>query len=76
MSDDDGNGGGVLYLHCWGGRGRAGMVAAATLARLYGLSAEEALERVDRALKTREPQGRAPQTDEQVEFVRQFVREL
>ena len=71
---DGGNG--VVYLHCWGGRGRAGMVAAAALARLYGVSAEEALERVDRALKTREPEGRAPQTDEQIEFVRQFVREL
>ena len=70
------SGGGVLYLHCWGGRGRAGMVAAATLARLYGIPADEALERVDRALKTREPGGRAPQTDEQVEFVRQFIREL
>lgn len=71
---DEGDGG-VLYLHCWGGRGRAGMVAAAALARLYGISAEEALARVDKALKTREPEGRAPQTDEQVEFVRRFARE-
>ena len=69
------DGGGAVYLHCWGGRGRAGMVAAAALARLYGVPAEEALARVDRALKTREPEGRAPQTDEQVEFVRQFAGE-
>lgn len=77
LKDNGGNGnGGAVYIHCWGGRGRAGMVAAAALARIYGVSAEEALERVDRALKTREPEGRAPQTDEQIEFVRQFVREL
>lgn len=80
LKDNGGSGNGgngsVVYLHCWGGRGRAGMVAAAALARLYGVSADEALERVDRALKTREPEGRAPQTDEQIEFVRQFVREL
>lgn len=75
-AEKPGGGGGVVYLHCWGGRGRAGMVAAAALAKLYGVSAEEALERVDRALKTREPEGRAPQTDGQVEFVRQFVRDL
>jgi len=74
--NSEGGGGGVVYLHCWGGRGRAGMVAAATLARLYDLPADEVLARVDRALKTREPEGRAPQTDEQIEFVRQFVREL
>ena len=75
-AENPGGGGGVVYLHCWGGRGRAGMVAAAALAKIYGVSAEEALERVDRALKTREPEGRAPQTAVQVEFVRQFVRDL
>lgn len=65
-----------VYLHCWGGRGRAGMVAAATLGMLYGLSAEEALARVDSGLKTREPEGRAPQTEGQVEFVRRLISEL
>jgi protein-tyrosine phosphatase len=40
-------GGHQLYIHCWGGRGRAGTVGAALLSKLYpGLSAEEALEHV------------------------------
>lgn len=43
----------VIYLHCWGGRGRAGTVGATLLARMYGLGAEEALERVQRAYSTR-----------------------
>lgn len=43
----------VLYVHCWGGRGRAGTVGACLLAQLYGLDAEQALARVQRAYNTR-----------------------
>jgi hypothetical protein len=42
-----------LYIHCWGGRGRAGTVGACLLGYAYGLSAQEALERVQRAFDTR-----------------------
>ena len=36
-----------LYVHCWGGRGRTGLIAACLLGALYGdMDAEEALERV------------------------------
>ena len=47
----------VVYLHCWGGRGRAGTLGALTLAELYGIGAAEALARTDAAIKTREPGG-------------------
>jgi hypothetical protein len=70
----------VLYLHCWGGRGRAGVAGAALLAELHALGQEEALERVARAFATRrdvdEETGErytSPQTEEQREFVRTFV---
>ena len=43
----------VLYVHCWGGRGRAGTVGACLLASLYGIDAEQALARVQRAYDTR-----------------------
>jgi len=33
-----------VYIHCLGGHGRTGLVAAALLARVYGLGAAEALE--------------------------------
>ncbi len=46
-----------VYLHCWGGRGRAGTVGACALADLYGLSADDALARVQRAFDTRGDDG-------------------
>ncbi|KAG2430152.1 hypothetical protein HXX76_010251 [Chlamydomonas incerta] len=66
-----------LYVHCWGGRGRAGTVGACLLASMYGLPAAECLERVQRAFDTRQDGGRrSPETEEQVAFVEGFVRAL
>ena len=42
-----------VYVHCWGGRGRAGTLGACALAALYGLPADAALARVQRAFDTR-----------------------
>ena len=50
----------VLYVHCWGGRGRAGTVGACLIAQLYGLDAEQALARVQRAYNTRGELGAPP----------------
>ncbi|BDA45071.1 probable cyclin-dependent kinase inhibitor 3 at C-terminar half [Coccomyxa sp. Obi] len=64
----------VLYVHCWGGRGRAGTVGACLLAQLYGLDAEQALARVQRAYNTRGELGYgSPETLQQVNFVKAFV---
>jgi len=64
-----------LYIHCWGGRGRAGTVGACMLQKVYGLSVEESLERVQRAFSTRgDVQYKSPETDEQFEFVRKFAQ--
>lgn len=52
----------VIYLHCWGGRGRAGTVGATLLHQLFGLDAEEALERVQRAYSTRNDMERERRT--------------
>ena len=63
-----------LYVHCWGGRGRAGTVGACLLAGMYGVGASEALERVDRAFSTRQDgANRSPETPEQQQFVRDFI---
>jgi len=54
--------------------GRAGTVGACLLARMYGLSAEEALQRVQRSFDTRRDDGRpSPETPEQLQLVRDFV---
>lgn len=65
-----------LYIHCWGGRGRAGVVGAILLAQMYGLDADEALRRIQRAFNTREDgQRRSPETNEQHEYVKKWIEE-
>lgn len=64
----------VVYAHCWGGRGRAGTLGACLLSAAWGVGADEALERVQRAFDTRRDGGRkSPETDEQYEFVREYI---
>lgn len=66
----------VLYLHCWGGRGRSATVAACLLSRLYSISAEEAMERVQLGYDSRAYDNcRSPETDKQREVTRQFCGE-
>jgi protein-tyrosine phosphatase len=64
-----------LYLHCWGGRGRTGLVAACLLGALYKelVDAEEALDRVQTYYNLRE-EGLSPETEEQKEQVRDWFR--
>ena len=50
-----------VYMHCWGGRGRAGTLGACLLGDLYGIDAEEALLRVQKAFSTRGDAGADPQ---------------
>lgn len=71
----------TIYLHCWGGRGRAGLVGACVASLLFPeLSAAAALEWVQRAYDARAgarsmPSGlrRSPQTEQQRRFVGEFV---
>lgn len=48
----------VVYMHCWGGRGRAGTIASCFLASCYHLSAEETADRIQLAFDTRYDGGR------------------
>lgn len=51
-------------------------MGACLLVKVYGISVEEALERVGEAFKTRGDVGfQSPQTEEQVEFVKAFCRD-
>ena len=50
----------MLYIHCFAGRGRTGLVAACLLGALYdGVDADEALERVSAYYKARASEPRA-----------------
>eukprot|EP00971_Amphidinium_carterae_P115951 2296812-Amphidinium_carterae.1 len=67
----------TLYIHCWGGRGRAGTVGACMLGKLEGLSVDEALQRVQSQYSSREQDGmRSPETAGQLSLVRQYFSEL
>jgi hypothetical protein len=71
-----------LYLHCWGGRGRTGLVAACLFGALYGdIDAEQALECVQCYYDLWTPHGRelnsnsrklSPETEEQKNQVRDW----
>ena len=79
----------VVYLHCWGGRGRAGTVGACLYLMLrykdgasfdVNAATQEALALVQRGYDTRVGEdgggSRSPETEEQREFVRAFASEL
>jgi hypothetical protein len=57
-----------VYLHCWGGRGRAGTVVGAWLVR-HGRATGENFVEVIARLRAGAP-GTSPETDEQIAFVR------
>jgi protein-tyrosine phosphatase len=62
----------VVYVHCWGGRGRTGTVVACHLVR-HGLDPAAALARVAELLAETPNAGRAsPETEEQLALVRSW----
>ena len=77
-------GGTGVYMHCWGGRGRAGLVGACLLALMRPeLSAQAVLDSVQAGYDSRTGASampgalkRSPQTDAQRQFVRSFVGEV
>jgi protein-tyrosine phosphatase len=60
----------VVYVHCWGGRGRTGTVVGCWLAR-HGSSGEEALAKI-KSLRQHIPDraGPSPETADQRQLVR------
>jgi hypothetical protein len=65
----------ILYSHCWGGKGRAGIVSACLLGEFYAIDAEEALERTEAYANLRVMAGtkiNSPETDGQKDQVRAF----
>ncbi len=66
----------AVYVHCWGGIGRTGTVAACWLVE-QGLSADDALVRVQLLRWGKHEQWlRSPETDEQCDFVRAWAEEM
>ena len=72
---------GIMYIHCWGGRGRAGLVGACLASLIFPeLTSKEILDWVQRGYDTRQGADcmstdlkRSPQTQQQRQFVTEFV---
>lgn len=66
------------YIHCVGGHGRTGVVAAAYYGKMYGLSTSDAIDRVEISRNTRQDTSRnfipTPETSLQVTRVAQFLK--
>ena len=65
------NNGRCVYIHCWGGVGRTGLVVGCYLVR-HGITNEQAVAQVDSLFKTRPNHNhhpRSPESDEQVDFI-------
>ena len=64
----------VVYVHCWGGSGRTGTVVGCWLVR-HGMDCDEALATIA-TLRRETAYGdkRSPESDEQCDFVRAWVR--
>lgn len=61
-----------VYAHCWGGRGRAGIVAGVYLIRSGRATPADVLDVIG-ALRGRDPRTYpSPETREQIEFVRRY----
>ena len=68
------NAGRRVYVHCWGGVGRTGIAVGCYLVR-HGVTNEQALSQVDRLYRTRSNTfyyPTSPETQEQIEFVRNW----
>ncbi|MGI6350088.1 MAG: protein-tyrosine phosphatase family protein [Armatimonadota bacterium] len=64
---------GVVYVHCWGGRGRTGTVVGCWLARHGRAVGDEALRRVQHLRRHEETASKlSPQTECQREMVRRW----
>ncbi|CAN0217928.1 unnamed protein product [Ectocarpus fasciculatus] len=64
-----------MYLHCWGGHGRTGTVVCIMLHLMYGLSADEAMERCQHVHDVRRIpiSVGSPQTEAQRQQVRRVI---
>ncbi|KAL7544315.1 hypothetical protein ACHAWF_007699 [Thalassiosira exigua] len=71
----------AIYLHCWGGKGRSGLVASCLLVELYGIDADAALRYVDGFIQLRNADGggkrySSPETYGQILQVKEYKKKV
>jgi len=73
----------AVYIHCWGGRGRAGLVGACLVSLIFPeLDGKKCLDWVQKGYDTRDgaklmplPLRKSPQTASQRNFVFDFIKD-
>jgi hypothetical protein len=67
----------IIYLHCMGGHGRAGMIGAILVGLVYGLDTAEAVAYVEKMRETRGDTSRnfipTPETARQINMIHAFL---
>ena len=74
----------AVYIHCWGGHGRTGIIATILIGILYGLTPDQALEHVERVHAMRsdcfdvlnQVPYNSPQTEEQRNQARRILTQF
>ena len=66
----------IVYLHCWGGHGRAGTIGSMVLGLWYRSPFEKVIEFIQKSHQTRLEGGNypTPQTKEQIHQILRFFR--
>lgn len=71
------NKGETLYIHCNGGHGRAGTIAAILVGKMYNMDASEAISKINECRNTRQDISRnfipTPETSAQVQLINQIL---
>lgn len=62
----------IIYIHCWGGRGRTGTVAGCVISEIFGRGGEQALEILVETWQAcaKSEYAESPETEEQRRYVR------
>ena len=65
-----------VYIHCWGGVGRTGLIVGCLVGDIYKLSYEDAMSRLERLFMAcpKSAYRRTPETQEQCNFIAKFLQ--
>ena len=74
----DGNSKAKVYIHCWGGVGRTGLIVGCLLGTLYRQSYDETLKKLEKLFSAcpKSVKRHTPETAEQHQFIAKYIQEL
>lgn len=74
----DGNSKAKVYIHCWGGVGRTGLIVGCLLGTLYRQSYYETLKKLEKLFSVcpKSVKRHTPETAEQHQFIAKYIQEL